>query len=276
MRGRGKKREERDGFGHGHQNRPGRGSGSGEGGGGGRGRGIHRHLRDHQGHRLSRAERGERTREEILEAAAELFARHGFDGVSMRDLAEASEASQPLLHFHFGRKRDLYEAVQDHLQKEYSGAVADALDDDTSGLEFFLKGLSSRIQYTVDHPERARMMLWEQLEGQEVEAPSAKRLRETVLQRVEQAKNEDLIRENVRVPMLAAIIAGAVQFWPLVRERYGAMLPRGERRHVDDWYIDEVLGLMIYGAGTDALRQQFEEWRKGEVKDVTNSGRGDE
>jgi AcrR family transcriptional regulator len=43
-----------------------------------------------------------------LRHAIELFARHGFDGVSVRAVARAVGVTMPTLYYHFGNKRSLY------------------------------------------------------------------------------------------------------------------------------------------------------------------------
>lgn len=50
-------------------------------------------------------------RERILDAAEELFARHGFDGVTLRQIASAASVDVALANYHFGKKRDLFEAT---------------------------------------------------------------------------------------------------------------------------------------------------------------------
>ena len=49
--------------------------------------------------------------EAILDAAEQVFGRAGFDGASMRAIAELAEVAQALLHYHFKNKEALYEAV---------------------------------------------------------------------------------------------------------------------------------------------------------------------
>lgn len=47
----------------------------------------------------------------LIRAATELFAHRGFDGVTIRDLAEAATVNVAAVHYHFGGKRELYAAV---------------------------------------------------------------------------------------------------------------------------------------------------------------------
>lgn len=50
-------------------------------------------------------------RERILDAAEELFALHGFDGVTLRQIAKEAEVDVALANYHFGKKQDLFEAA---------------------------------------------------------------------------------------------------------------------------------------------------------------------
>jgi AcrR family transcriptional regulator len=50
-------------------------------------------------------------KDRILDAAERLFARHGFHGVSVRDITRAAEVDVALANYHFGSKRELFAAV---------------------------------------------------------------------------------------------------------------------------------------------------------------------
>lgn len=49
--------------------------------------------------------------ERILDAAEELFALHGYDGVTLRQIANEAGVDVALASYHFGKKRDLFEAT---------------------------------------------------------------------------------------------------------------------------------------------------------------------
>lgn len=51
------------------------------------------------------------TKERILTAAEELFARHGFDGASLRQLTAAAGVNLAAVNYHFGSKDRLIEEV---------------------------------------------------------------------------------------------------------------------------------------------------------------------
>jgi AcrR family transcriptional regulator len=51
------------------------------------------------------------TSERILDAAEELFARHGIYGVTMREIADLADVDTALLHYYFESKRGVFDAV---------------------------------------------------------------------------------------------------------------------------------------------------------------------
>lgn len=51
------------------------------------------------------------TREKILRSAENLFGEHGFDGVSVRQIALAAGVPVALINYHFGGKEGLYRAI---------------------------------------------------------------------------------------------------------------------------------------------------------------------
>lgn len=55
--------------------------------------------------------KGELTRERILNAAERLFGTSSYDAASLRAIAAAAGVQQPLLHYHFGSKIGLYQAI---------------------------------------------------------------------------------------------------------------------------------------------------------------------
>ena len=69
-----------------------------------------------------------RTRLRILDRSERLFARRGFRGVSLRELAGASEVSHGTIQHHFGSKTSLYRAVlgrwDDELEARLHQAIA--------------------------------------------------------------------------------------------------------------------------------------------------------
>lgn len=61
--------------------------------------------------RRKQADRREESRERILDAAEELLAGRGYDGVTMREIGKAAGADTSLVHYYFDNKAGLFDAV---------------------------------------------------------------------------------------------------------------------------------------------------------------------
>lgn len=62
---------------------------------------------------LSRRRGRERTRRRIIQAAARVFARRGFDGASMKAIAEEAGLTDAALYYYFRSKREILDALWD-------------------------------------------------------------------------------------------------------------------------------------------------------------------
>jgi AcrR family transcriptional regulator len=81
---------------------------------------------------------GQAKRNEVLDVATQLFAKKGYDGASMQDVAERAGLGKASLFYHFATKDLLYEAVLDRLVRSLAeplaaiyasgGSFADRLD----------------------------------------------------------------------------------------------------------------------------------------------------
>jgi AcrR family transcriptional regulator len=68
-------------------------------------------MDDKTSRRLGRPPRAENQRERIIQEAAVLFARSGFDGSSLNDLAEELGISKAGIYHYFKTKQDVYDAI---------------------------------------------------------------------------------------------------------------------------------------------------------------------
>lgn len=68
------------------------------------------------------------TRESVALAAHEVFAAGGYHGVSVRDIAAAVGVNVATVHYHYGTKAALYQAVFDRLSEAEAAALGDQLD----------------------------------------------------------------------------------------------------------------------------------------------------
>ena len=67
--------------------------------------------------------------EAILEAAEYIFARSGFSGASLREIADRANVAQALIHYHFETKENLFEAVTARRSGQINDRRGELLDE---------------------------------------------------------------------------------------------------------------------------------------------------
>ncbi|MDO5053084.1 MAG: helix-turn-helix domain-containing protein [Pseudoclavibacter sp.] len=72
--------------------------------------------------------KGEASRREILAAAGEVFARHGYAGARMDEIVRATGMTKGAVYFHFPAKRELARAVVDEHKRRWLALAAERLD----------------------------------------------------------------------------------------------------------------------------------------------------
>jgi AcrR family transcriptional regulator len=72
-------------------------------------------------------------REQVLAIALGVFARSGYHGASMNDIADAAGVTKPVLYQHFDSKRELYQALLDEVGGGLVERIAKAAAEATDG-----------------------------------------------------------------------------------------------------------------------------------------------
>ena len=68
------------------------------------------------------------TQHKLLDAAIQAFSENGFKGTSTRDIAERAGVHHPLITYHFKNKDQLWRAAADKVFREFTQAMAGALE----------------------------------------------------------------------------------------------------------------------------------------------------
>jgi len=63
------------------------------------------------------------TKERLLDVAADLFSKFGYEGTSIRDIASQCNANVAAISYHFGSKHNLYWAVVDRAHQELDTGI---------------------------------------------------------------------------------------------------------------------------------------------------------
>ena len=113
--------------------------------------------------------RGNRSRERILAHAIELFAKHGFDAMTMRQLGDAAGLDNSSLYRHFPSKSALIDAVLDKAAGDAFATIASLINQTSPlTLQTLEDACAALGTYLFDHPAAARLIVhWLMSTGQE-------------------------------------------------------------------------------------------------------------
>jgi AcrR family transcriptional regulator len=107
----------------------------------------------------------------IVQAACKLFSEKGFRGVTTRELAASVGVTEPVLYEHFKTKRDLYSAIIETKAQEGVEVVTrirDKFADLPDDYAFFVNLADSIVDWYTRDPAFVRLLLFSNLEGDEL------------------------------------------------------------------------------------------------------------
>jgi AcrR family transcriptional regulator len=169
-------------------------------------------VAEHNGARRRRLTGAQRQRS-ILYAAAEVFARRGFDGARIEEIAVAAGVSKTLIYEHFKGKRELYAHIRSKGTAESLDRVLEAAAAaDADSRQQLEAALSAFLDFVAEQP-----LVWQVIE-QEVSDPEINALMQSQQQRSEQAIAALLAADELmaaqdfdpeQIELLAVMINGA-------------------------------------------------------------------
>lgn len=105
------------------------------------------------------------TEEKIFEAALKVFSKKGRDGARMHEIGSTAGLNPALLHYYFGNKDDLYQAVLQYSVRRYMASVSQDLEKADS-FEATLRGLiDGYIDFGMNNRDVLRLVAAENLSG---------------------------------------------------------------------------------------------------------------
>ena len=97
-------------------------------------------------------------REQLLAVALTVFAREGFHGTAMTDVAAAAGVTKPVLYQHFSSKRELYLALLDDVGRRLRTLIAQATSDAASPHEQVRRGFGAWFRWVATEADDFRLL----------------------------------------------------------------------------------------------------------------------
>lgn len=101
-----------------------------------------------------RAENREQQREGILIAARDLFTRHGFEDVTVAEVAEAAGVARATVFNHFRSKAGLVDAMREGTMGAYHALLRNALADEDTPAPTLLRAMFEMMGYGIERDRR--------------------------------------------------------------------------------------------------------------------------
>jgi TetR/AcrR family transcriptional regulator, cholesterol catabolism regulator len=101
------------------------------------------------------------TRDEILEAAAQIFSQKGFHAASMQDIAQAVNLKKASLYHHVNNKQEILVAILDQALDLLIERMTEVMEQPLSPDEKLRQAMISYLQAMLEHRELASVLLLE-------------------------------------------------------------------------------------------------------------------
>jgi AcrR family transcriptional regulator len=102
--------------------------------------------------------RGLRRRALILKVAAELFAEHGYEGVSINDIGFAAGITGPGIYRYFSGKDVILSSIYEHIYGRNREGVGAILASTASAKELLERYVDHQIDLAIEEPEKIRII----------------------------------------------------------------------------------------------------------------------
>ncbi|QEH34227.1 HTH-type transcriptional repressor AcnR [Aquisphaera giovannonii] len=192
-------------------------------------------------------------REQILLAATELFAEHGFSDAMTQALADRLGVGKGTIYRHFPSKRDLFLAAADRVMRKLQEQVLANIAGIEDGLEQVSRGLRAFLRFFADHPEYVEMLIQERAQFKDRKQPTYFEHRQVNVQRWRHLYTRLIAEGRVR-PMPVETISDVIG--NLI---YGTMFTNyfaGQAKPVEQ-QADDILQVVLCGILTLPERERW-------------------
>jgi AcrR family transcriptional regulator len=200
--------------------------------------------------RPANADLHERRTEEILAAAAKLFAERGYADADTQELADRLGVGKGTLYRYFPSKRELFLAAADLGMRRLTERIDVTLPPDGDPLESMSKGIQAYLEYFDEHPEIVELLILERAQFKDRKTPTYFEHRERSSCRWEEAFRGLMAAGRIRrmpVERLLAVLGDLI---------YGTMFTNHftGRKGTARTQAEEIVDFVLFGILTDRER----------------------
>lgn len=207
------------------------------------------------------------TRQAFLDAAETIFARDGFSGARVDDIARAAGHNKALIFHYFGDKLGLYRALMSRTKQRIFARFETAFDRYLAPNEPItaarVRGLAAECLRVIfdhyqEHPETAKILAWEAAEGWQTfascEPAAAGSWRERAFAVIQRAQEEGIVRADLDPRLLFATLMSVPLMHMVSLPRFALMFPDSDFTSPEaiTHARDQLTGLVLRGIMTSS------------------------
>ncbi|HWA98152.1 MAG TPA: TetR/AcrR family transcriptional regulator [Pirellulales bacterium] len=191
-----------------------------------------------------------RRRDEILDAAARLFAERGYAAADTQSLSDALGIGKGTLYRHFASKRDLFLAAVNRAMDRLDERIEQALASVADPIDRFEAAITAYLRFFNENPEVTELLIQERALFKGIRKPAYFERNEACAER-----KHEMLAELMRAGRLRAMPVDRIGR-VLGDQLYGTMLANffaGRRDSVAD-QAEAIVDVMFHGILTDRER----------------------
>lgn len=211
----------------------------------------------------------------LLDAARENFARVGFEGARVDEIAQAAGYNKALIFRYFGDKMGLYRAVVSHTKRLVYEEVARPMlaiaSDPEASLDvalvrrFIEEAVRCSFEFYMSHPHCLRMMAWEAAEGWRTfsavfTSDEMGTWMHDVCPFIRRAQEAGLLRRDVDPMLLIANTISLTFGYHSAIPRFQVMFPAADlaSREAMDHAREQIVRLILHGTIPDVEGEEYD------------------
>jgi len=202
--------------------------------------------------------KGKKTREKIIKVATKLFAKYGFAGTSMDDIADRVGIRKASLYHHFSSKQEIYEELIERVFSEVirifqvSFSSGDILKD----AENFVSKIMNFILQNEDYVKiLLRELLDENLPVKKFALEYVPKILSFGSEILERGRKEGLFKEDVDPIQLSITLTGAIIIYFVFRPVIEPFIKSPFSKKAIEYRVKHISDVMLYGILSDSSKR---------------------
>ncbi len=162
----------------------------------------------------------------ILEISEKLFATKGYNGTSVREIAQTAGVNLAMISYYFGSKEKLLEAVFEMRTQEIRQQIEEMLQNTTQEpLDKMFRLLESYVSRIMNQQHFHKLMIRQQISEEDsaitqLIKDTKKRNQDSIKKLISEGQRKGVFKKNIDVPLMMMTLFGTVNYMLSAQHHY--------------------------------------------------------